>query len=126
VVIGDATGSASSTWTPRTANEDRLAAAHAALTDAVGKVATSEDWQNLQHTSGSFTGYSPNNQLLLAFGRSWLTIGGHRCNGCWRLEDAPRRGARAAVTSTLTQVTATGHWSSCRRFRYDPRGKCSG
>src|SRR6056297_903774 len=50
----------------RTTNEERLAAAHAALTDAVGKVATSEDWQNLLHISGSFHRYSPNNQLLLA------------------------------------------------------------
>ena len=50
----------------RTTNEERLAAAHAALTDAVAKVATSEDWQNLLHISGSFHRYSPNNQLLLA------------------------------------------------------------
>ncbi len=47
-------------------NEERLAAAHAALTKAVAKVATSEDWQNLLHISGSFHRYSPNNQLLLA------------------------------------------------------------
>jgi hypothetical protein len=47
-------------------NEERLAAAHAALTEAVAKVATSEDWQNLLHISGSFHRYSPNNQLLLA------------------------------------------------------------
>ncbi len=50
----------------RTTNEERLAAAHAALTDAVAKVATSEDWQNLLRISGSFHRYSPNNQLLLA------------------------------------------------------------
>ena len=50
----------------RTTNEERLAAAHAALTDAVAKVATSEDWQNLLSISGSFHRYSPNNQLLLA------------------------------------------------------------
>ena len=43
-----------------------LAAAHAALTDAVAKVATSEDWQQLLRISGSFHRYSPNNQLLLA------------------------------------------------------------
>jgi hypothetical protein len=47
-------------------NEERLAAAHAALTEAVAKVATSDDWQNLLHISGSFHRYSPNNQLLLA------------------------------------------------------------
>lgn len=47
-------------------NEERLAAAHAALTAAVGRVATSEDWQNLLRISGSFHRYSPNNQLLLA------------------------------------------------------------
>jgi hypothetical protein len=50
----------------RTTNEERLAAAHAALTEAVAKVATSEDWQNLLRISGSFHRYSPNNQLLLA------------------------------------------------------------
>ena len=47
-------------------NEDRLAAAHAVLTAAVARVATSEDWQNLLRISGSFHRYSPNNQLLLA------------------------------------------------------------
>ena len=47
-------------------NEERLAAAHAALTAAVARVATSEDWQNLLRISGSFHRYSPNNQLLLA------------------------------------------------------------
>lgn len=49
-----------------TTHEERLAAAHAALTDAVAQVATSEDWQNLLRISGSFHRYSPNNQLLLA------------------------------------------------------------
>ena len=48
------------------ANEERLTAAHATLSDAVAKVATSEDWQNLLRISGSFHRYSPNNQLLLA------------------------------------------------------------
>jgi N-terminal domain of anti-restriction factor ArdC len=47
-------------------NDDRLAAAHATLTEAVARVATSEDWQQLLHISGSFHRYSPNNQLLLA------------------------------------------------------------
>ena len=47
-------------------NEECLAAAHATLTEAVAKVATSDDWQNLLHISGSFHRYSPNNQLLLA------------------------------------------------------------
>lgn len=47
-------------------HDERLAAAHAALTEAVAKVATSEDWQNLLRLSGSFHRYSPNNQLLLA------------------------------------------------------------
>jgi len=50
----------------RFSNDERLAAAHATLTDAVAKVATSEDWQNLLRLSGSFHRYSPNNQLLLA------------------------------------------------------------
>ena len=49
-----------------TTHEERLAAAHATLTEAVAKVATSEDWQNLLRVSGSFHRYSPNNQLLLA------------------------------------------------------------
>jgi hypothetical protein len=47
-------------------NEERLAAAHAALSDAVAKIATGEDWQKLLHISGSFHRYSPNNQLPLA------------------------------------------------------------
>jgi hypothetical protein len=50
----------------RITNDERLAAAHATLTEAVAKVATSEDWQNLLRLSGSFHRYSPNNQLLLA------------------------------------------------------------
>src|SRR6478609_7965352 len=50
----------------RLTNEERLAAAHAALTDAVAKITTSEDWQNLLKISGGFHHYSPNNQLLLA------------------------------------------------------------
>jgi hypothetical protein len=50
----------------RTTNEERLADAHAALTDAVAKIATGEDWQKLLRISGSFHRYSPNNQLLLA------------------------------------------------------------
>jgi hypothetical protein len=50
----------------RITNDERLAAAHATLSDAVAKVATSEDWQNLLRISGSFHRYSPNNQLLLA------------------------------------------------------------
>lgn len=49
-----------------TTHEERLAAAHAALTDAVAQVTTTEDWQNLLRISGSFHRYSPNNQLLLA------------------------------------------------------------
>ena len=52
--------------TANATNEERLAAAHAALTAAVARVATSEDWQNLLRISGSFHRYSPNNQLLLA------------------------------------------------------------
>jgi len=52
--------------TTNATNEERLAAAHAALTAAVARVATSEDWQNLLRISGSFHRYSPNNQLLLA------------------------------------------------------------
>src|SRR5215211_385421 len=52
--------------TARPTNEERLAAAHAALSDAVSKVSTSEDWQNLLRISGSFHRYSPSNQLLLA------------------------------------------------------------
>src|SRR4051795_11693996 len=47
-------------------NEERLVAAHAVLGDAVARVATSEDWQNLLRLSGSFHRYSSNNQLLLA------------------------------------------------------------
>ncbi len=50
----------------RPTNEERLAAAHAALTDAVANITTTEDWQNLLRISGSFHRYSPNNQLLLA------------------------------------------------------------
>ena len=46
--------------------EERLAAAHARLTEAVAKVATSEDWQRLLRISNSFHRYSPNNQFLLA------------------------------------------------------------
>src|SRR5258706_8085035 len=52
--------------TTNATNEERLAAAHAALTAAVARVATSEDWQNLLRISGSFHRYSPNNQLRLA------------------------------------------------------------
>ena len=52
--------------TTNATNEERLATAHAVLTAAVAKVATSEDWQNLLRISGSFHRYSPNNQLLLA------------------------------------------------------------
>jgi hypothetical protein len=52
--------------TTNATNEERLAAAQAALTAAVARVATSEDWQNLLRISGSFHRYSPNNQLLLA------------------------------------------------------------
>jgi hypothetical protein len=50
----------------RPTNEERLATAHAALTDAVASITTTEDWQNLLRISGSFHRYSPNNQLLLA------------------------------------------------------------
>src|SRR6478735_5295374 len=50
----------------RPTNDERLAAAHAALTDAVANISTTEDWQNLLKISGSFHRYSPNNQLLLA------------------------------------------------------------
>src|SRR3954451_21687184 len=50
----------------RPTNEERLAAAHAALTDAVVNMTTTEDWQNLLRISGFFHRYSPNNQLLLA------------------------------------------------------------
>src|SRR5262245_52624953 len=46
--------------------EERLAAAHAKLTEAVAQVATSEDWQRLLQISNSFHRYSPHNQLLLA------------------------------------------------------------
>lgn len=46
--------------------EERLAAAHAKLTEAIGKVATSDDWQQLLRISNSFHRYSPHNQLLLA------------------------------------------------------------
>src|SRR3954470_4029070 len=52
--------------TTNATNEERLATAHAVLTAAVARVATSEDWQNLLRISGSFHRYSPNNQLLLA------------------------------------------------------------
>lgn len=52
--------------TTNATNEERLAAAHAVLTTAVARVATSEDWQSLLRISGSFHRYSPNNQLLLA------------------------------------------------------------
>jgi hypothetical protein len=48
------------------AHEERLAAAHAALADAVERVSTSDDWKELLRISGSFHRYSPNNQLLLA------------------------------------------------------------
>lgn len=50
----------------RPTNDDRLAAAHAALTEAVANISSTEDWQNLLKISGSFHRYSPNNQLLLA------------------------------------------------------------
>jgi hypothetical protein len=46
--------------------EERLAAAHAKLTEAIARVATSEDWQRLLRISNSFHRYSPHNQLLLA------------------------------------------------------------
>lgn len=48
------------------AHEERLAAAHAALAEAVKKVSTSDDWKELLRISGSFHRYSPNNQILLA------------------------------------------------------------
>ena len=66
VVIRDVTASRCRRWTQPITNDERLAAAHATLTDAVAEVATSEDWQNLLRISGSFHRYSPNNQLLLA------------------------------------------------------------
>src|SRR6476646_1192722 len=47
-------------------HEERLAAAHATLHEAVIQVSSGEDWQNLLTMSGSFHRYSPNNQLLLA------------------------------------------------------------
>lgn len=47
-------------------NDERLAAAHATLAEAVERVATSDDWQRLLRISGSFHRYSPRNQLLLA------------------------------------------------------------
>ena len=50
----------------KVSQEERLAAAHARLTEAIAKVATSEDWQRLLRISNSFHRYSPNNQLLLA------------------------------------------------------------
>jgi hypothetical protein len=50
----------------KTSQEERLAAAHATLSEAIGKVVTSEDWQELLRISRSFHRYSPNNQLLLA------------------------------------------------------------
>jgi hypothetical protein len=50
----------------KTSQEQRLAAAHASLADAIAKVVTSDDWQQLLRISRSFHRYSPNNQLLLA------------------------------------------------------------
>lgn len=50
----------------RPTNDERLAAAHAALTEAIAKVATSDDWQRLLSISRSFHRYSAGNQLLLA------------------------------------------------------------
>ncbi|MGE0304592.1 MAG: ImmA/IrrE family metallo-endopeptidase [Acidimicrobiia bacterium] len=47
-------------------HEERLAAAHATLHDAVIQVSSGEDWQNLLTMASSFHRYSPNNQLLLA------------------------------------------------------------
>lgn len=47
-------------------HEERLAAAHATLHEAVVQVSSGEDWQNLLKMASSFHRYSPNNQLLLA------------------------------------------------------------
>jgi hypothetical protein len=50
----------------KVSHQERLAAAHARLTEAIAQVATSEDWRRLLRLSSSFHRYSPNNQLLLA------------------------------------------------------------
>ncbi len=55
-----------STMDDRTVNNERLAAAHATLTAAIGAVTTGAEWQQLLHLARSFHRYSPNNQLLLA------------------------------------------------------------
>src|SRR3954470_20931588 len=78
--------------TTNATNEERLATAHAVLTAAVARVATSEDWQNLLRLCGSFHRYSPNNQLLLAAqGADGLVASLHTWNKIPAIDGRPCR-----------------------------------
>ena len=95
--------------------EERLAAAHARLTEAVAKVATSEDWQRLLRISNSFHRYSPNKPVSPGGPRRRRTrrVVQH-CNGSPR-STGVRAGSRARPLCGCTPRSGRSAATSTKR-----------